>query len=118
MDKESEIQTILPSRQRFLSWPRTRLGWWAVGLGLSAQLLPLLPLLNRLISELITRLSGGNSFALGVVGIFMLLCGIAGGITGLIAVIRSHERSILTWAAILAGFFWLGLIVAEFLFPH
>ncbi len=108
------LPDLLP-KQRFLSWPRTRLGWWAIGLGLGTLLLPLLA---RLVSALLTALSGGMQVAVGVFGLLMVLCGIAGGIIGLIAVIRRHERSILVWAAILVGLSNLLLLGGEFLVPH
>jgi uncharacterized membrane protein YidH (DUF202 family) len=115
MNKDSEVRTDLPARRRFLSWPRTRLGWWAVGLSLAVLLLPLL---TALVNVLLTSLSGGISTGVGMFGLLMVLCGIAGGITGLIAVVRSQERSILVWGAILVGLFCLFLIAGEFLFPH
>jgi len=51
-------------------------------------------------------------------GIFMMLCGLAGGVVGLIAVIRKHERSWLVWLTILPGAFVLMFILGEFLVPH
>jgi hypothetical protein len=50
------------------------------------------------------------------VGIVLLLCGIGGGITGLIALIRRHERSALVWLALLPGLFVL-FMIGEFLVP-
>ena len=51
-------------------------------------------------------------------GIFMMLCGLAAGVVGLIAVTRKHERSWLVWLTILPGAFMLFLILGEFLVPH
>lgn len=51
-------------------------------------------------------------------GIFMLLCGLGAGVVGLVAVIRQHERSWLTWLMIVPGLFVLFLLVGELLFPH
>jgi hypothetical protein len=51
-------------------------------------------------------------------GIFMMLCGFAAGIVGLIAVIWRHERSWLVWLAILPGLFVLFFVLGEFLVPH
>jgi hypothetical protein len=49
------------------------------------------------------------------VGIVLLLCGLAGGIAGLIALIRCHERSVLVWFAMLPGLLVLFLVIGEFL---
>jgi len=52
-------------------------------------------------------------------GIFMLLCGLAAGITGLIAVIRKNERSWLVLLTLLPGLFVIFfLLLGEFLVPH
>jgi len=51
-------------------------------------------------------------------GIFMLLCGLAAGIIGLVAVIRRHERSWLVWLTLLPGLLVLFLVLGEFLVPH
>jgi hypothetical protein len=40
-------------------------------------------------------------------GIFMMLCGLAAGVVGLIAILRKHERSWLVWLTILPGTFAL-----------
>jgi hypothetical protein len=48
----------------------------------------------------------------------MLLCGLAAGILGLIAVIRKNERSWLVWLTLLPGLLVLFLLLGEFLFPH
>jgi hypothetical protein len=51
-------------------------------------------------------------------GIFMILCGLAAGIVGLIAVLRQGERSWLVWFAILQGLGSFLLIFGELLVPH
>jgi hypothetical protein len=50
-------------------------------------------------------------------GIAMLLCGLSGGVVGLIAVIRRHERSALVWLTMLPLVFVLFLVLGEFLIP-
>jgi hypothetical protein len=51
-------------------------------------------------------------------GIAMLLCGLASGIIGWIAVIRNHERSWLVLLTLLPGLWVVFMLVGEFLFPH
>jgi hypothetical protein len=51
-------------------------------------------------------------------GITMLLCGLAAGITGLIAVTGRRERSGFVLLPILAGLWVLTFVLGEFLVPH
>jgi hypothetical protein len=48
----------------------------------------------------------------------MMLCGLAAGIVGLIAVIQKRERSWLVWLTIPPGAFVLFFALGEFLVPH
>jgi hypothetical protein len=89
-----------PTLSHFLERPATRLGWWAIGLAVA-------------------------SFVLGFAWLFLpagalisFLCGLAGGIIALIAIIREHERSWLVWLSILPMINVFVFIIAEFLFPH
>ena len=50
-------------------------------------------------------------------GIFMLLCGLAAGVLGLVALIRK-ERSWLVWLTMLPGLFVVFFILGEVLVPH
>lgn len=47
--------------------------------------------------------------------ILMLLCGITGGVLGIMAVTKQHERSSLVWLAILLGLFVVLLVFNEML---
>jgi len=51
-------------------------------------------------------------------GILMILCGLAAGVVGLVALIRNHERSWFVWLAVLPGAFVLFLLLGELLVPH
>jgi len=51
-------------------------------------------------------------------GVLMMLCGLAAGVIGLIAVIGRQERSWLVWLAILSGASVLLFVLGEFLVPH
>jgi hypothetical protein len=51
-------------------------------------------------------------------GIGMLLCGLAGGILGLIAIVRRGERSWLVWLSVLPALLVSFFILGEFLAPH
>lgn len=84
----------------FLGLPGTQLGWWAVGLAAASMVL--IP---------------AWSFLLG--GAWLgLICGLAGAVCALVAIIRRHERSWLVWLTLLPGLSVIFFFVGEFLFPH
>ena len=85
---------------RFLGMPKTKLGWWAVGLAIAGILLVPAWMI----------LPGGA--ALG------LLCSLAGGILGLIAILRQHERSWALWLTLLPMLNAFAFLLGEFLIPH
>lgn len=105
---------VIPSS----SWkdrPATRLGWWAVGLsGLFAALF----LLNAVVVMPAAQMLGEGwwNTALAVYGIFTFLCGFAGGVLGLAAILR-RERSWLVWLTILPLCFVVFFLVGEFFIP-
>jgi len=96
----------------FIDKPHTKLGWWSVWLGVAFVVLFLI---NVAVLSLITDDASWRQMILPFYGIFMLICGLAGGIVGLIATIRKHERSSLVWLAILIGLFVLFLVLNELL---
>jgi hypothetical protein len=104
-----------PLWRRILGWPSTRLGWWSVGL---AATFVVLWIINSTVFMPTTVLVPWRQVVLPFYGIFMMLCGFAAGIGGLIAVIRRHERSWLVWLTILPGLFALLFVLGEFLVPH
>jgi hypothetical protein len=56
-----------------------------------------------------------------VLSVPMLIAGISGisaFFTGIIGILKSKERSVLVFIAVLIGFFILVFILGEFLFPH
>ena len=103
------------SGSSFLQRPGTRLGWWAVGLGAAFMVMFII---NSAVFMRLTENTPWQLIVLPVYGIFMILCGLAAGVVGLIAVIRKHERSWLVWLTILPGAFVLFLLLGEFLVPH
>ena len=96
---------------QFKEMPKTKIAWWAMGLGLAAVLeIPVLALLNQIILKLT-----GVFFAqsIGITGIVLTITAL---VTGTIAY-RKGERSWVLWLgfgpAILVGLFWLIMIIAE-----
>jgi hypothetical protein len=99
----------------FLKRPSTRPGWWAVGLAIAFIVMSIVN------SAVFMRLSEDvpwRQTILPFYGIFMMLCGLATFVVGLIAIIRNHERSWLVWLAILPGASALLFVLGEFLLPH
>ena len=108
-------QTDQTKKHRSLVWPVTRLGWWAIGL---MALYALLAILNTAVFMRVTFSEQVTRTVLPFYGIFMLLCGLAGAIIALVAIIRKKERAILVWICLLPGLFVLFLVFGELLFPH
>jgi hypothetical protein len=106
------------SSSSFLHLPRTRLGWWAVGL---FTIFVLLFIINAIIFVPAARgepAARSIQVALPNFGIFLVLCGLAAGIVGLIAVIKQHERAWLVWLAIIPSFFILLLLLGDLLLAN
>jgi len=99
----------------FLESPHTKLGRWAVGLGIAFLVMFII---NQ---ALFGRPSFNPSWGptlLPFYGITMLLCGLASGGTSLTAIVRQHERSWILWIMILPGVMMLFFLLGEFLIPH
>jgi hypothetical protein len=103
------------SKSTFFRRPSTRLGWWAAGLlfvyGVGF-------LFNSAVLMRLGEVDPWLRTLLIIYAISMLLCGLAAGILGVIAVIRQHERCGWVWLAILTGAFVLSALLGEFLIPH
>ena len=97
--------------------PKTPLGKWSVGL--FAALILFLVLFIILVSS--GQRGGETFFSNLLLTVPMLLagtCGVAAFVTGLIGIIKSKERSILVYLAILIGFDILVFCLGEVLVPH
>lgn len=103
------------SSSRFNEMPHTKLGWWAVWLGVAFVVLFLI---NSFVFMPSSSDAPWRQVILPFYGIFMLLCGLASGVVGLIAVIRQQERSWAVLLTLLPGLWVLFMLVGEFLFPH
>jgi hypothetical protein len=107
-----------PPRSSVWRRPGTKLGTWAVRL---AGIFLGLFLINSLVFIPISQNPSNEGWMhtyLPFYGIFMLLCGLAAGIVGFMAVIRDRERSWLVWLTILPLVFVLFLLLGELLVPH
>ena len=101
--------------KKFFNLPSTLLGWWSAGLGV---LFTLLWVFNLAVIVPISDTSPVRSTFLIFYGIFMLLCGLAAGILGLIAIIRRAERSCFVWLTILPLLLVLFFLLGELLGQH
>jgi len=92
--------------------PKTTLGKWSVGLAAAFILIFVL-------SVVLTGSGGVEPGPVGpMVGVTLGISGIAALVTGLISTIKSKERSILVFLAVVVGLFVLIFILGEFLYPH
>jgi len=104
-----------PLSGRFWGWPSTPLGWWSIGLGATFVVLFMI---NATVFMPSTVVVPWRQTILPYYGIFMLLCGLASGIVGLIALVRRRERSWLVWLTVLPALWVLFMVLGEFLVPH
>jgi len=96
--------------------PHTRLGWWAVWLMVAFVAMFLI---NAFVFMALPSLGDGTwrQTILPFYGIALLLCGLAAGIVGLVAITRQHERSWLVWLTILPLVWVVFMLVGELLVP-
>ena len=95
--------------------PKRALGWWSVGLAI-LSLLFMSPIFGVIRLGSIARqinLSPGQ-----LKGIAFAVVGMAALVTGLLSIIRSKERSILIFLAMLIGLVAMAFVIGEVLFPH
>jgi len=108
----------------FKDSPRTKIAWWAMGLGMSTILLmPLLGVFATFISPIIADVWGEKVQMITEITFVILV--IAFLIFALIVNIRAFrkgERSWVLWLGfvpvILETAFFIFMIIGEFLFPH
>ncbi len=97
--------------------PKSRLGLWSVG-SMAAFFLSLIVL--QLLIAFGQR--GGDTFfsnlLLAIPGLLAGIFGISAFTAGTIAIIRSKERSILTYIAVIIGLLVLAFVMAEIIYPH
>ena len=99
----------------FFETPHTRLGRWSIAL---AAAFVVMFLINSFVFMPTSSDAPWRHIVLPFYGILMLLCGLAAGIIGLVALVRPRERSWLVWLTVMPGAWVLFMLVGEFLFPH
>lgn len=93
-----------PLWRRFLSLPKTHLGWWSVGLSGVSVVLLLIALALIAVYEypMFTGWSGWGD-VINLQKLTIAWSGLAGVVVGLIAVLVRRERSWLVWLAMVLG---------------
>ena len=94
--------------------PKTSLGRWSVGLAAAFILLSIL-------FAVLTGLGGvgpGPVAPIVIATVIFGISGIAAFVTGLISIIKSRERSILVFLAVIVGLLVLIFCLGEVIFPH
>ena len=94
----------------FWKTPVTKPGWQSVWLEV---VFILMFVVNVAVMSLVADETFWHQTILPFYAIIMLLCGLAGGVFGLIAVIRQKERALLVWLSILVGLFTLLIVLNE-----
>lgn len=103
------------SKPSFWRLPVTKSGWWAVALAIVYTLMGIVYMVA------VVRLPANSPQTPTVVPNFvplMMVVGLAAGVVGLVALIRNHERSWLTWLSILPGVTVLVLLLGDLLLTH
>jgi hypothetical protein len=104
-----------PEGSRFSQFPRSAVGRWAFGLAAGNILLNFInPLLRLLLANQMTN----PNIMLPSSGFLMLILGLVGGVLGVIALVRKHEKSWAVWLTLLVGASMVFLLLGEFLLPH
>lgn len=103
------------TRSSFVKRPFTKIGWWAFYLAVAFWVMSIIN--NVVFMRLLEQVSWRQTL-LPIYSILMLLCGLAAGVVGMIALLKKQERSWMVWLAILSGASVLFLLVGEFLVPH
>lgn len=107
---------VPPTRRApFAEPPRTRVGWWAMGLGVAFVVLMGV---NQLVFTRLGPLAPWARVLLIGYGWALLATGVAAGATTLVAVVRRGERSWMLGLPVLAALFVAFLLVGELLVPH
>jgi hypothetical protein len=117
MTNEKSQPGSLPSRSgKFLGWPITSTGWWALRLTLGFVLF--LALFFVLVS---LGMRGGETFFsnpwLTITMLIAVSSAIAGGVFALIGIGWKKERSILVFISLLVGFFAAWFVIMTIAFP-
>ena len=106
---------VRPIWRRIFAPPSSRLGRWSAAL---MAIFVLLFMINSFVFMPARIEAPWRETLLPFYGITMLLCGLAAGVSALIALTRHHDRSWVVWLALLPGSLVLFLVLGEFLVPH
>ncbi|MGA7677744.1 MAG: hypothetical protein WCA51_05150 [Dehalococcoidia bacterium] len=109
---------------KFKEKPKTKMAWWAMGLGLSSILIfpffgifaaVIRPIIDKASSEIVGVVVGFGSI---IVALILLVSALVTGVRAF----KKGERSWVLWVgfvpAILVGVFSVFMIIGEFIFPH
>ena len=94
----------------FWKAPVTKPGWRSVGL---EAVFIVMFAANVAVFKIVSDETFWHQTILPFYAPIMLICGLAGGVFGLIAVIRQKERALLVWLSILVGLFTLLIVLNE-----
>jgi hypothetical protein len=104
--------------------PKKAVGKWSLGLVIVMPILFFIG--SSMANTLYDSVSSGSTIledianrpALALTMLVGMACGISAFITGLIAIIKQKERSILVYISTIVGFGFILFLSAEFISPH
>jgi flagellar biosynthesis protein FliQ len=108
----------------FLQSPRTRLGWWSIGLIVATPLLFVIG--ASFTNSLYESVPAGNTLlediaarpALALTMLVAMVAGVLSFITGFTAILRQKEHASLVYVSTALGVLLILFLLGEFLFPH
>ncbi len=113
-----------PIISKFNELPKTKVAWWAMGLGLtmifSGPIMGIFAAVIRPLIDITINENVGSLIGFGLIPILFILL-----ISALVCSILAFKRGERSWSmwvglipSILACTFWVFMIVGEFFFPH
>lgn len=109
---------------KFNERPKTKIAWWAMGLGLVLIFSPtFFGIFAAAINPQIAKATNDNvASTIGLSLVILLFVTLISAFTTGFLALKKGERSFAVWLgfipAILALAFWLFMIIGEFIFPH
>ncbi len=100
--------------------PKTRLGKWAVGLGIALVVLTALSLLGAVAVRVNPTIVGNPLFPIlsTTLSVMFSLAGPLSFFAGIFTIVKHKEWSVCKYLAVLYGLALLMFVLGEFLFPH
>lgn len=101
--------------RRFTFWPRTRLGWWAVGL---AVVFVVLMLINAYVLDQIVFTYEWIGFIVRWYASLVLASAVIGTLCAVRAITRLQDTALLVWVSMVPLLLSVLFMLGELIYPH